>query len=129
MAGAPDPEPLQRLRAISERLPECAVEPSVPHAAFVVRKRTFAWFLVDHHGDGMVVVSLKVPPGENQAMVAAHPERFVLPSYLAARGWVSVRLDVPEVDWDELGELMTDSYRMVAPKTLVTQIDASEPRL
>lgn len=78
--------------------------------------------MVDHHGDGMVVVSLKVPPGENQAMVAAESDRFVMPSYMGARGWVSIRLDVPRVDWDEVAELLTDSYRMVAPKTLVNRL-------
>ena len=83
--------------------------------------------MVDHHGDGMTVISLKVPPGENQAMVAGEPERFVLPSYVASRGWVSVRLDVPGVDWAEVAELLTDSYRMTAPKTLVRRLEQPPP--
>lgn len=119
MEQAGQEQALGRLKVLAEALPECTVEPFQQHAAFVVRKRTFAWFMVDHHGDGMVVLSLKVPPGENQAMVEADPERFVLPAYVASRGWVSIRLDIPRVDWDEVAELLTDSYRMYAPKTLV----------
>ncbi|HEU4866925.1 MAG TPA: MmcQ/YjbR family DNA-binding protein [Actinomycetota bacterium] len=118
----PEEEPLGRLKTMAEALPECAVVPFKQHAAFAVRKRTFAWFMVDHQGDGMTVLSLKVPPGENQAMVAAEPDRFVLPAYVASRGWVSIRLDVPNVDWDEVAELLTDSYRMYAPKSLVKQL-------
>lgn len=113
---------LDRLKVMADALPECSVVPFQQHAAFAVRKRTFAWFLVDHHGDGMTVLSVKVPPGENQAMVAADPARYVLPDYVAARGWVSIRLDIPRVDWDEVAELLTDSYRLVAPKTLVKQL-------
>jgi hypothetical protein len=109
---------LGRLRALAW-LPGVAVEVHERHAAFVIRKRNFAWFLDDHHGDGIIALSLKVPPGENQAMMAAQPERFVLPSYIASRGWVSIRLDVPQADWDEVGELLTDRCLMTAPKTLV----------
>jgi predicted DNA-binding protein (MmcQ/YjbR family) len=29
-----------------------------------------------------------------------------------------VRLDLPTVDWDEVSELVVDSYRLVAPKRL-----------
>jgi predicted DNA-binding protein (MmcQ/YjbR family) len=82
---------LARLKVAAEDLPECTVEPFKQHAAFVVRKRTFAWFMVNHQGDGMAVLSVKVPPGENQAMVDADPDRFVMTSYMSARGWVSIR--------------------------------------
>jgi hypothetical protein len=34
-----------------------------------------------------------------------------------------VYLDVPNVDWDEIAELVQDGYRMVAPKSLLAQLD------
>jgi hypothetical protein len=37
---------------------------------------------------------------------------------------VGVRLDV-EVDWDEIAELVTDAYRAVAPKRLITLLDST----
>ena len=40
------------------------------HAQFLVRKKTFAYFLNDHHGDGIVSITGKVLPGENQALGA-----------------------------------------------------------
>src|ERR1019366_7253201 len=39
-------------------------------------------------------------------------------AYLAPNGWVALRLDVGEVDWDEVSELVACSYRLVAPKRL-----------
>jgi hypothetical protein len=71
--------------------------------AFLFRKKTFAWFLNDHHGDGMVSVACKALPGENTALAAGHPERFYMPPYIGPRGWVALRLDGTRVDWNEVG--------------------------
>ena len=115
-------DPRKRLTAICLALPEAACQDLGPHAAFLVRKKTFAYFLNDHHGDGIVGVTCKVAPGDNQALARAQPGRFYLPAYLASRGWVAFRLDVGEVDWDEVAELMADSYRRIAPKRLAAQV-------
>src|SRR3981081_2448523 len=84
------------------------------HAAVAVRKRAFAWFLNDHHGDGMVSVACKALPGENAALAAGHPERFYVPPYIGPRGWVALRLDGRRVDWKEVAELVAVSYGQVA---------------
>jgi predicted DNA-binding protein (MmcQ/YjbR family) len=109
---------LVRLTKICMALPETTTYRHGSHAGFLVRKRTFAYFLNDHHGDGMVAVTCKVLPGDNKALAAGQPERFYLPAYLAPNGWVALRLDVGEVDWDEVSELVACSYQLVAPKRL-----------
>jgi predicted DNA-binding protein (MmcQ/YjbR family) len=86
----------------------------------LVRKKTFAYYLDDHHGDGIVALSCKVLPHENAALVAASPARFYLPAYIGPRGWVALRLDVGDVDWDEVTELVAGSYMLVAPKRLAS---------
>lgn len=40
----------------------------------------------------------------------------------STRGWLGVRLDV-DVDWDEVGGIVEDAYRVVAPKRLVAALD------
>jgi hypothetical protein len=112
---------LGRLTKICLALPEATREDSGRHAAFLVRKRTFAYFLNDHHGDGIISVVCKVLPGDNAALAAAQPARFYLPAYIGARGWVALRLDRGKIDWDEVTDLVTGSYRMVAPKGLAAQ--------
>ena len=42
-------------------------------------------------------------------------------SYVGRYGWVSVDL-TGDVDWDEVRELVLDSYRLVVPKTLAKQV-------
>ncbi len=119
--SAEDPR-LTRLTKICLALPEVVREVHGSHAQFTVKKKTFAYFLNDHHGDGIVAVTCKVGPGDNTALVAAQPERFYMPAYLAARGWVALRLDRGEIDWEEVSELAGDSYRRTAPKRLAAMV-------
>jgi hypothetical protein len=88
---------------------------------FKVRKRTFAYYLDDHHGDGIEAVVFKTPG--NEGLIAASPERFYMPSYVGHRGWVALRLDRGEIDWTEVADFITDSYLAVAPKTLAAKLE------
>ena len=111
---------LSRLTEIALALPEAQRQIYGSHAQFLVRKKTFAYFLDNHHGDGIVAVTCKVLPGENKALAEAQPDRFYLPAYIASRGWVALRLDRGKIDWAEVKELLRSSYAMIAPKRLRT---------
>jgi hypothetical protein len=112
-----------RLVRLCRTLPEATATPHAQHVGFQVRGRTFAWYVDDEHGDGRVAVLCKAPPGENSGLVATDPHRFYLPRYVGNRGWVALRLDLHDVDWGEVAELVADSYRMVAPKRLAAMVD------
>jgi len=114
----PEDSRLLRLTAICLRFPEVIREYNGDHAAFRVRKKTFAYFLNNHHGDRIVAVTCKVLPGGNAALAKAQPARFYIPSYVGPRGWVALRLDVGEIDWDEVSRLVGGSYQLVAPRRL-----------
>ena len=45
-----------------------------------------------------------------------------MPAYIGSKGWVGLRLDVGAVDWEEVEELVTHSYRLVAPKRLAAPV-------
>ncbi len=111
-----------RLSTLCLALPEAVREDCHGHVAFLVRKRTFAYFLNNHHGDGIVSIACKVLPGDNAALAAGQPARFYLPAYIGSRGWVALRLDAGKVDWEEVAELVTTSYQLVAPKRLASQV-------
>ena len=51
-------------------------------------------------------------------MVSEDPTRFYLPAYLARLGWVALRLDLSDVDWEEVADLATRSYVLQAPRRL-----------
>lgn len=124
---AEDPR-LSRLTKIALGLPETARQVHGSHAAFLVRKKTFAYFLDNHHGDGIVAVTCKVLPGDNAALASAQPARFYLPAYIGPRGWVALRLDRGKINWDEVRELLVCGYRLVAPKRLAQAVTERAPR-
>jgi phosphoribosylglycinamide formyltransferase-1 len=109
---------LTHVTKIARSLPEVKRELHGSHATFLVGKKPFAYYLDNHHGDGIVGITCKVLPGENQSLVEAQPERFYPPAYLASRGWVALRLDRGKIDWQEVQELLLGSYAMIAPKRL-----------
>lgn len=109
---------LARVTAIAAKFPESVRETHGSHASFLVRKKVFAYFLNDHHGDGIVSIACKALPGDNHRLIAAHADRYYLPAYIGPRGWVALRLDRGKVDWEEAAELLLGSYLLVAPKTL-----------
>jgi len=110
--------PLRKVSDICLAFPEASLERHGSHATFRVRKKVFAYFLDNHHGDGIVSVCVKTRLGENQDLASDQPSRFYLPAYIGPRGWVGVRLDVPKVSWDEVATFIASSFAIVAPKTL-----------
>ena len=118
---------LSRLTKICLALPETTRRILGRHAGFYVRKKTFAYFLDDHHGDGIVGLNCKVLPGDNTALIAADPARFYMPAYIGSKGWIGLRLDQGKIDWEEIEELVTHSYRLVAPKRLAASVKAGNP--
>jgi predicted DNA-binding protein (MmcQ/YjbR family) len=119
---------LARVMQICLALPEAIQEPAGSHATFLVRKATFAYYLNNHHGDGIISVCCKVLPGDNEALIAAHPEKFYMPAYIGPRGWVALRLDVSGLDWNEVAELVVGSYQLIAPKRLALLTNAERAR-
>jgi hypothetical protein len=114
---------LAGVREICLSLPEVSERLSHGSPAWFVRaKKTVAMFVDDHHGDGILGIWCPAWPGVQEEMVALEPERFFRPPYVGPSGWLGVRLDV-DVDWDEVRGILTDSYRKVAPKTLVKLLD------
>ena len=108
-------DPLERLREICLALPEAAEKETWGEATFRVRDKIFATCGGD---DGPPSLCCKAPAGAQEVLVASNPERFFRPAYVGHRGWVGVRLYAP-VDWDQIADLVEESYRMTAPKRLL----------
>src|SRR5437868_2467734 len=127
--SANDPR-LDRVIKLCMALPEAVCERFGSHATFRVRKKPFAYFLDDHHGDGIVAISCRAAPGVNNLLIADDPKRFYLPSYVGPRGWVALRLDLGPIDWAEVDELIRASYVIAAPTRLAANMlagDVSRP--
>lgn len=123
-SSVPDNPRLARLLEICRELPEVKTRGD-RHIAFRVRDKSFAYYLDDHHGDGRVAVTCKAGEIENTVLVEHDPVRYFIPAYTGPRGWVGLRLDLPDVDWDEVQELVVDSYLRTAPKRLASHVQNS----
>jgi predicted DNA-binding protein (MmcQ/YjbR family) len=125
--GAAD-ESLERLRHLCLALPETTERLSHGEPAWFVRgKKQFAMY-ADHHHDDRLAFWCAASPVVQQALVAARPDRFFVPPYVGPRGWLGVYLDVP-VDWEEIAALVTDAYRLVAPRRLLAGLESSQLRV
>ncbi len=118
-------DPLERLRALCLAFPETSERLSHGEPAWFIReKKTFVTYDNHHHNREALAFWCAAPPGAQDVLVNAGPERFFVPPYVGHRGWLGVRLDMPTTHWDEIAGLVEDAYRTVAPKTLVAQLDA-----
>ena len=113
------PSPLARLRKICLALPEAHEVEAWGEPTFRVKNKLFAMYAAanNHHGAGRPGVWCKAGPGNQELMVRANPDRFFVPPYVGPSGWIGVYLD-RSPDWKEVAELMTDAWRLVAPKRL-----------
>jgi hypothetical protein len=112
-------DPLDALREICRALPETTERLSHGEPTWFVRgKKTFVMY-ADHHHDDRLGFWCAAPAGVQEELVAAEPERFFRPPYVGHRGWLGVYLDVDDVDWEEIAEIVADAYRQIAPKSLV----------
>lgn len=109
---------LQRVTEICHALPSVTCQAKGDHVAFFVGKKIFAYFLDNHHGDGILGLWCKVLPGENTLLIKSSPRKFYMPAYVGPRGWVGLRLDRPTIDWNEVKELLHGSYAQFAPMKL-----------
>ncbi len=115
----------EQVRRICLALPETSERLSHGAPSFFVReKRCFAMVLDNHHDDGIFGLWAAAPPGNQELLVAACPERFFRPPYVGHRGWLGVRLD-RAVDWDEVAGVVEDGWATVAPKKA---LEALRPR-
>jgi hypothetical protein len=115
-------DPVTRLRRLCLALPEATERQSHGEPAWFVRDKKLFVTLSDHHHDDRVAFWCAAPEGAQEELVAADPAHFFRPPYVGGRGWLGVYLDV-EVDWGEVGSLVEDAYRQVAPKSLLAKLD------
>lgn len=117
--GCMPPKPLTRLRKICLALPDAHEVEAWGEPTFRVRNKLFAMFASasTHHGQGRPAVWCKAGPGNQELMVRGAPDRFFVPPYVGPSGWIGIWLD-GTVDWNDLADLLRDSYDLTAPKHL-----------
>ena len=115
----------ERLEELVRDLPGVVVEESFGHVGYLLGGRRFGWLFVDHHGDGRLALCVRAPPGEQETLVAADPDRYFRPAYVHT--WVGILLHGVEPDWDQVAELLEQGWRMRATKRAIAAYDSGRP--
>lgn len=118
MATITADSPSTRLRAICLALPGAVEREAWGDPTWRVRERIFA---MEKRDDGRVSAWLKAPPGAQQVLLGAAPERLFAPPYVGHKGWIGIHLD-DGPDWAEVAWLIRRSYKMTAPKRLAALV-------
>lgn len=103
---------IEDARAIARTLPRSYEVLVRDQVKFRVGRLVYAAFSRDE-----TIMGFGFPREERASLVAAEPEKFLLPRPSDMRyRWVDVRLAAIEAD--ELRELLVDAWRMCAPKSV-----------
>lgn len=104
------------VRSFALTLPETEERETWGTATFRVRNKIYVMFdEKERH------LWIKSTHDEQQALIAMQPEAFFVPSYVGSKGWVGVV--VSKADRGEVQDLITEAWRMTAPKRLVAVFD------
>ncbi len=121
-----------RVRELAMALPEADEVTSHGMPCFgIVKGKKFAYVSEEHHGPngkegGKIALLVKISGADEQAaLIEMDEERYYRPAYFGD-GWVGIRLDLGDTDWDAIGEWLRKSWLAVAPKKLAGLMGAAE---
>jgi len=100
-------------------LPEAFEDQPWGESVIKVRGKIFVFFGADGSPRPRITVKLVESHGHALSIEGAEPTGYGL----GKSGWVTVPSDVEDVDVELLGDWIEESYRIVAPKRLVVELD------
>lgn len=120
-------EPIELLRRLCLTLPGAREVEAWGAPTFRVKTMFATYSDGSLYGPPRVSAWVKATPTNQELLVTQAPDRFFVPPYVGAKGWIGVFLDHPDTDWEELKSLLWDAWRMSAPQKLVAQNAAPPP--
>ncbi len=127
LAWMPGEDQEGRVRAICMEMPGVTERLSHGSPGFFAGRQFVMLWPDGHHDHEFPHLWCAAPPGAQETLVEAAPNRFFRPPYVGSRGWLGVRLDGP-VDWAEVEMVCEDAFREIAPRKLVAQLDRAPGR-
>lgn len=118
---------LAELRAVALGFPEAFEKVSWGRPVFCAPKM-FAMYggnVKPERGGEMVPYphSLLIKVDESDRRALEQDSRFFFPAYMGPFGWLGLDFTAAKVDWDEVRELIDASFRLVASRRLIKQLD------
>jgi hypothetical protein len=133
----PAPEVARRLAEVALALPEAYEEDAWTGVRWRIRSKTFAHVMVAQAGyessfrdltgipDPTTILTFHSSGDELLALVNAG-EPFYKPPWSPTIVGMALPDDPDDADWEEIAELVTESYRVCAPQKLVRVLDEAQ---
>lgn len=120
-----DDQGLAELRSIALDFPDAFEKVSWGRPVFCAPKMFAMYGGNVKSTEGMVPYpySLLVKVDDSDRRALEQDKRFFFPAYMGPFGWLGLDFTAAEVDWDEVTELVDASFRLVAPRKLIKQLD------
>ncbi len=116
--------PIKRVQTLCLALPEAFEVETWGHPTFRVRSGRSKIFCTAATDGSSITV--KADSSERDALLA-HGAPFFIPPYVGTKGWIGVRSDDSQADWQEIAELIATSYCLIAPKRLAQRVTQPPP--
>ena len=121
----------QQVDVLARRLPEVGRKTSHGSPGWSVggekSGKLFAIIADHHHGEEAVGLLIKASgPDEMSGLIEAQPDVYYWPKYYGASGWLGLKLNRRDVDWEQVGEWLERSWRAAAPPRLTKLMRAAE---
>ena len=119
-----------RVDALAREFPEVGRKTSHGSPGWSVagdKGKLFAIIADHHHGEDAVGLLVKASgPDEMTGLIEAQPSIYYWPKYYGATGWLGIKLNRRDVDWNQVREWLERSWRACAPPRLTKLMRAAE---
>lgn len=113
----------ERVDALTRELPEVARKTSHGSPGWAAggdKGKLFAILAAHHHGEDAVGLLVKsAGTDEMTGLIEAQPEIYYWPKYYGASGWLGLKLNRRDVDWQQVSEWLARSWELAAPRRLL----------
>ena len=116
--------------ALAQQLPEVGRKTSHGSPGWSIggeKGKLFAIIADHHHGEEAVGLLVKASgPDEMTGLIEAQPDVYYWPKYYGASGWLGVKLNRRDVDWEQVRDWLERSWRACAPPRLTKLMRAAD---
>lgn len=116
--------------ALAQKLPEVGRKTSHGSPGWSAggeKGKLFAIIADHHHGEDAIGLLVKASgPDEMTGLIEAQPDIYYWPKYYGASGWLGLKLNRRDVDWDRVGTWLERSWRACAPPRLTKLMRAAD---
>lgn len=122
---------LEKVRGLALALPETHERPSHGAPGWRVGSeksgKYFAHFNDQHHGHDAIALLVKTDSmDEMMTLIDQDPDLYFKPAYYGAAGWIGIKLNRPDTDWDHIADWLAQSWRRCAPKSVTKLMDIAD---